>query len=144
MMNIGVGSIITNGLGGPAYNLLVFGPFRLYLEPYAPPTPTTTPTITPTVTPPIPTPEPSGWTGGHGGSTYITNDTDDVEETNKKYKLTFIVKFRSKTIEHTFIVDSFKKDNIIKRVGQINTLRVKFKVTWNKLKNNRFTLKWKK
>lgn len=159
MMNIGVGSIITNGLGGPACNLLIFGPLHLYIEPIIPPEPsptapvpsstvTLTPTPTegfPSPTAPTPTPTPSsvGWTGGGHGTSYPGYAEDEPEQ-DKKYKLTFVVKFRGKNVKRTFIVDSFQKDKIIKRVGQINTLRLKFKVAWNKVKNNRFTTLWKK
>jgi hypothetical protein len=149
MLNIGVGSIITNGLGGPACNLLIFGPFRMYIEPVlVTPTPTAT-SVTPTPSPsvPVPTPTPSsgGGAGGAGagfGSQYDDYEDDDEEE--QLYKLTFVVNFRKKEVKRTFIVDSFKKDKIIKRVGQINTLRLKFKVGWNKVKNSRFITRWKK
>ena len=167
MLNIGVGSILTNGLGGPATNLLIFGPFRMYIDP-VPVTPTPTPSVTgtnvtqtptPTITPtptftpsgtvsPTPTPIPPspsstpdigiGGAGGAGG--WYPED----EEEDKKYRLVFEVKFRNRTITRDFVVDSFKKDRIIKRVGQINTLRLKFKTTWNKVKNNRFITRWKK
>ena len=163
MMNIGVGSIITKGLGGPAFNLLIFGPLHLYIEPITvtptptatavTPTPTATSGLTPTTTPevtptpsttqPFPTPPPSGWTGGGGGSSYPSGWDDGLPD-DQKYKLTFVVKFRKKKVTRTFIVDSFKKDQIIKRVGQINTLRLKFKTTWNKVKNNRFITRWKR
>jgi hypothetical protein len=162
MMNIGIGSIITKGLGGPACNLLIFGPFHLYIEPLGvtptptatsvtpTPTPTSglTPTVTPTITPspsvtPSPSPSPGIGGGGGGGASYPSGWDDDLPE-EQKYKLTFVVKFRKKRVTRTFIVDSFKKDQIIKRVGQINTLRIKFKTAWNKVKNNRFTAKWKK
>lgn len=147
MMNIGVGSIITKGLGGPACNLLIFGPFHLYIEPITvtpTPSPTTGLTPTPSVTVPIPTPIPSGGGGGGGIApalpAYEYDDDDDAQQ----YKLTFVVKYRKRRVTRTFVVDSFKKDQIIKRVGQINTLRVKFKTAWNTIKNNRFTTKWKK
>lgn len=168
MLNIGVGSILTNGLGGPATNLLIFGPFRMYIDP-VPVTPTPTPSITgtnvtqtptPTLTPtptftpsgtvsPTPTPIPpspsatpvigGGGAGGAGGWY-----PEEEEEEDTKYRVVFEVKFRGKTVTRDFIVDSFKKDKIIKRVGQINTLRLKFKVAWNKVKNNRFITRWKK
>lgn len=171
MLDIGVGSILTNGLGGPATNLLIFGPFRLYINPI-PVTPTPTPSVTgtnitqtptptisptttisptptqpPTPTPVTPTPTPSrdnfGGRPGGGGMMY-DYDYDDEDEQEQLYNLTFEVKFRDKKIKRTFIVDSFKKDRIIKRVGQINTLRLKFKIGWNKVKNNRFITRWKK
>jgi len=152
MMNIGVGSIITKGLGGPACNLMIFGPFRLYIEPITvTPTPTATSGLTPTPTPSIPVPSPtpsvtpsSGVGGGGGGSSYPSGWDDDYDDEDQKYKLTFTVKFRKRSITRTFIVDSFKKDKIIKRVGKINTLRLKFKVAWDKVTNNRFITRWKK
>lgn len=164
-MNIGVGSIITKGLGGPAENLLIFGPFHLYIEPLSvTPTPTATQTLTPTPTPssvtptptptsgvtPTPTPSvtPSGNVGGGAGGSMppggMVVPRDDEDYADRKYKLTFVVKFRNKKIKRSFIVDSFKKDKIIKTVSRINTLRVKFKVAWNKVKNNRFFTKWKR
>jgi hypothetical protein len=136
-MDIGVGSIITKGLGGPACNLLIFGPLHLYIEPIITVTPTPSPTV------PIPTPTPSVGIGGGGGGS-IPAFGDEEEPPEQKYKLRFVVKFRKRRIERTFIVDSFKKDQIIKRVGQINTIRLKFKVIWEKVKNNRFTAIWKK
>lgn len=133
MMNIGVGSIITKGLGGPACNLLIFGGFRLYINPYKPPTPT---------------PTPSYGGGGHGGGGGIVGTRpdydDDREDEIQEYELIFEVKFRGKVVKRKFIVDSFKKDKIIKRVGRINNIIVKFKVSWTKVKNNRFIMKWKK
>lgn len=153
-MNIGVGSIITNGLGGPAFNLLVFGPLHLYIEPVTSPTPSPTLTaLTPTPsggvpspTPPTPTPTPSAPVGGGGGGgvAYPGRWNDDDDEEEKLYKLTFVIKFRGKTTKRSFMVNSFQKDKIVKRVGQINILRLKFKVAWNKIKNNRFTALWKK
>lgn len=151
MLNIGVGSIITNGLGGPACNLLIFGPVHLYINPLptVTPLPSVTPTTdltpTPSATHPVPTPTPSaGIGGGGGGGTFGPDYDDDTPEKDKKYELTFVVHFRKRRIKRTFIVDSFKKDKIIKRVGQINTIRLKFKVLWDKVSNNRFTTKWKK
>ena len=106
-MNIGVGSIITKGLGGPADNLLIFGPLHLYIEPFV-----IAPTPSPTV--PIPTPAPSGVGGGGGGVVSPAGyDDDDEDDEATKYKLTFVLKFRSRIVKRTFIVDSFKKDKII-------------------------------
>lgn len=170
MLDIGVGSILTKGLGGPACNLLIFGPFRLYIEPFGvTPTPTVTSGLTPTPTPtgltptptvtsgltptpsvsptiPFPSPSPSGGIvgGGGGGIVVPRHDDDEDDDELQKYKLTFSVKFRKRNITRTFIVDSFKKDKIIKRVGKINTVRIKFKVAWDKVTNNRFTTRWKK
>lgn len=145
MLNVGVGSIITNGLGGPACNLLIFGPVHLYIEPVIGPpvSPTPTPTIAVSPTIPVPTPTPSGGisVGGGGGSAPPRDDWDDDVQ---KYKLTFVVNFRKRKVKRSFVVDSFTKDKIIKRVGKINTLRLKFKVVWDKVTNNRFTTRWKK
>jgi hypothetical protein len=137
MMNIGVGSIITKGLGGPACNLMIFGPLHLYIEPYVTPVPS--PTI------PVPTPTPSGGVGGGGSAGGgIVHDRDDDDDEVQKYKLTFVVNFRKRKVTRSFIVDSFTKDKIIKRVGKINTVKIKFKVVWDKVTNNRFTTRWKK
>lgn len=135
-MDIGVGSILTKGLGGPACNLLIFGPLRLYINPL--PTPPLTPTP-----PPV-----SGGIGG-GGSTYIPPDDTWYPDptptpSEQLFEITFAIKFRGKDRKRTFVVDSFKKDAIIKRVGKINTLMLKFKVAWGKISNNRFTARWKK
>ena len=152
MLNIGVGSIITKGLGGPALNLMIFGPFRLYIEPIViTPTPTATSGLTPTPTPthpgtspsvPVPSPPRSG--GGGGGGIAPPRDDWDDEDDVQKYKLTFVVNFRKHRVTRSFMVDSFTKDKIIKRVGKINTLRLKFKVAWDKVTNNRFITRWKK
>lgn len=148
MLDIGVGSIITNGLGGPACNLLIFGPVHLYINPLPAVTPTPSPTsVTPTPSPsvPIPTPIPSG--GGGGGGVVGPQPPphpDDDDDDEQKFELTFVVHFRKRKIVRKYIVDSFKKDKIIKRVGQINTIGLKFKVIWDKVTNNRFTTRWKK
>ena len=156
MMNIGVGSIITKGLGGPACNLLIFGPFHLYIEPVIGPpvsptptatlvTPTPTPTIPVSPTIPVPTPTPSYGPGGGGGGIVPPGGwNDDDEDEEQKYKITFVVNFRKRKVTRSFIVDSFTKDKIIKRVGKINTVRIKFKVVWDKVTNHRFITRWKK
>lgn len=140
MMNIGVGSILTKGLGGPACNLMIFGPFRLYIEPVI------VPPVTPTVTPSPSPPPVSGGTGGGGGTFQPPDDVIHPTPTpsEEQFKLTFAVNFRGRTHKRTFVVDSFKKDKIIKRVGKINTLILKFKVAWGKVSKNRFKTKWKK
>jgi len=130
-MNIGVGSILTKGLGGPACNLLTFGPVRLYISPYDTPSPTPTPVV-----PPL-----GSGSSHYNGYMHQRDDEDDDRE--EKFKLTFKVKILSKELEKSFIVDSFKKDKIVKRVGKINILNIKFKTAFNKMKN-RFTVKWKK
>jgi len=143
MMNIGVGSIITKGLGGPACNLMIFGPLHLYIEPIV--GPPVTPSPSPTI--PVPTPTPSAGVGGggHAGGTIYPDDWDDDDDDKvKEYKLTFVVNFGKRKVTRSFIVDSFTKDKIIKRVGKINTVRIKFKVVWDKVTNNRFTTRWKK
>jgi hypothetical protein len=143
MLNIKSGSILTNGLGGPAYNLLIFGPVRLYIEPLVEPTPTPTVTpITPTPTPTVtPTPiEDATLRPGIAGYPY--EDEEDEEPRYYKIKLTVkITKRRSVTRE--FIVDKHQKDVVINRLGKINTVIVKFKVYFKKIKRV-FTLKWKK
>lgn len=139
MMNIGVGTLLTKGLGASACNFLIFGALRLYIEPFD------------DGLPEIPD------SGGGGSSTvpprYIRRDEEDEEDKIDKYKLTFKVIFRQREIEKSFIVDSFKKDKIIYRVNQINILALKFKMllkqvkfetVFSKMKNNRFIVKWKK
>lgn len=134
MLNIGVGSILTNGLGGPAYNLLIFGPVNLYIEPFEPPVPTPTPT--PPEPTPTPTPEPiSG--GGAGGAGYY-------EEEQRYYKLTLNVKItKRKSVTRSFIVDKHQQEVIVRRLGKINTAILKFKVVFRKVKQV-FTFKWKR
>jgi len=130
-MNIGVGSILTNGLGGSAYNLLTFGPFNLYIEPLVDPdiTPTPTPTITPL---PI---------GGGGGGR--TQDEDQIPP-SRRYKLILTVRLtKRKTVTREFIVDRDRKDILVKRIGKINTLAIKFKVVFKQI-TGIFKSKWKK
>lgn len=133
MLNIKVGSILTNGLGGPAYNLLIFGPVNLYIEPFKPPTPTPTPTPEP----PSPTPEPPPIMGGGGaGSAY--------QEEERYYKLTLNVKItKRKSVTRSFIVDKHQQEVIVRRLGKINTAVLKFKVVFRKI-TRVFTFKWKK
>lgn len=129
MLNIKSGSILTNGLGGPAYNLLMFGPVNLYIEPYEDPTP---PEPTPE-----PTPEPQEYMGHAGGLHH-------EEEELKQYKVTFVVKVtKRKRVERSFIVDKNQKEIIIRRIGKINTSILKFKAVFRKIKKV-FTFKWKK
>ena len=135
MLNIGVGSILTNGLGGPAYNLLTFGPFNLYIAPFDS-TPTPTPEPTPTVTPTPSLPPDVDVNGGAGGAGY--------DDEPRHYKLTLKVNLtKRKSVTRTFIVDKNQQEVIIRRVGKINSVRLEFKVFFRKIKRV-FTLKWKK
>lgn len=129
MLNIGVGSILTNGLGGPAYNLLIFGPVNLYIEQFRPPEPTPTPE------PPEPTPEPI-LGGGGAGTAY--------EEEERYYKLTLNVKItKRKSVTRSFIVDKHQQEVIVRRLGKINTAVLKFKVIFRKI-TRVFTFRWKR
>ena len=124
MLNIGVGSILTNGLGGPAYNLLMFGPVNLYIEPFEPPTPTPTPV------------------GGAGGAGAGYQEEEQQEE--RYYKLTLNVKItKRKSVTRSFIVDKHQQEVIVRRLGKINTAILKFKVVFRKI-TRVFTFKWKR
>lgn len=138
MINIGIGSIITGGLGGPAANYLIFGPFHLYINPLEPPTPTPTPTI-------------GGGGGGSVGPSVVPSvpwsnwaqEKPDETKDFKKYEVTIVVKFsENKKIQRTFTVSEQYKNIIIKRINQINTLKYSFKVKWNNIKEG-FKIKWK-
>lgn len=123
MLNIGVGSILTNGLGGSAYNLLTFGPFNIYIEPLSPPEPT-----------PEPTPEPQTLGGA----------IETEPEETRYYKLTLTVSItKRRTVTKTFTVDKDQQEVIIRRLGKINTAILKFNVVFRRLKKV-FTFKWKK
>ena len=124
MLNIGVGSILTNGLGGPAYNLLMFGPVNLYIEPFEPPTPTPTPV------------------GGAGGAGAGYQEEEQQEE--RYYKLTLNVKItKRKSVTRSFIVDKHQQEVIVRRLWKINTAILKFKVVFRKI-TRVFTFKWKR
>lgn len=145
MLNIGVGSILTNGLGGPAYNLLTFGPVNLYIEPFDPtPTPTPTPEPSPTPIVPTPTPEPTQPSVGGGAGTAHRPYEEDNEQEERYYKLTLNVKFtKNKSVTKHFIVDKQQQEIIVRRLGKINSSVHKFKVRFNKIKEV-FTFKWKR
>ena len=129
MLNIGVGSILTNGLGGSAFNLLTFGPFNLYIAPLQPPTPT-------------PTPEPPISSGG--GAAFPGYYEEEKEEESRYYKLTLNFKLtKRKSVTRSFIVDKHQQDIIVRRLGKINTAILKFKVTFKYI-SRVFRFKWKK
>lgn len=150
MMNLKSGTILTNGLGGPAFNLLTFGPFNLYIEPITTGvTPTPTPSVssstgvtpTPTPTAPVsPTPFPDDFNqrpgGAGGGSAY--------DETDLVYKIHLTVKItKRKTVTREFIVDKRRKDFIVRRIGTINMVVQKFNTVFKGIKR-KIKFKWKK
>lgn len=138
MLNLKSGTILTGGLGGPAFNLLTFGPLNLYIEPLSTVTPTPTPSVSSTGTPtptPTPTPEFNGRPGGAGSA---------AQEEDLLYKIVMTVKItKRKTVRREFIVDKRRKDFVVRRIGSINMIVQKFNTVFKGIKGM-IKFKWKK
>lgn len=111
---IGIGSILTKGLGGDA-TALILGGFRLYIQV--------------DVEPPQPPTEPG--TGGTGGSWPGVSQPpyhwgrDDADE---RHRVTITVKVRGNTYQQQYLVDAQRAAYIVRVANFINVARAKLSV----------------
>jgi len=116
-----MGGMLTNGLGGPACNTLIYGPFHLKCI------------VTPVQSPPT--------SAGGGGShvrpgsavagiiqsyPYQRNDVEDDEKEKRdaaireKRLVTIVVGINKKTIQREYVVDKKRADHIVNAINVVN------------------------
>lgn len=118
---IGIGSILTKGLGGDA-TALIIGGHRLYIQV--------------DVEPPIePTVPGSGGTGGTWSPPavpYHWNRDRDQEE--QRHRVTITVKVRGSMYQQQYLVDSNRAAYIVRAANFINTAKAKLTVGVDNIK----------
>lgn len=112
---IGVGSILTKGLGGDA-TALILGGFRLFIQV----------DIEPPIEPEVPG---SGGTGGSwagpGQAPYHWRRDDETEQ---RHRVTITVKVRGNTYQQQYLVDAQRAAYIVRVTNFINTARARLSV----------------